>query len=273
MLRLTNLLLVEEKLLEAEYFSRRLYSQGDVQKAHYELNAFLSAARSVTFLIQKELAHVSEFKEWWTEQRAILARDEAARFFLELRNFSQKEGRVSLVSMPVGRLRRKRWVHYFAGTPERVPAVLLNKDAADCSREHLRKLASIVIGCTEKFPYHTCSKRALTEEGVKALGIAIEDVEEALGYPRGWTASPEFPLSDRLRVLAHHVDGLDFDALRRLSRLRSRRPVKLDSPSAVLGDRLRQSLVNAIESRRDSAKVGDPILEALDQDMLSRDKR
>lgn len=273
MLRLTNLLLVEEKLLEAEHFSRRLSGQRDVQKAHFELNAFLSAARSVTFLIQKELTHIIGFKEWWAEKRATLRSDEAARFFLEMRNFSQKAGRVSLVSTSSGRGIRKRWVHCFAGTSERVPDVLLHRDVADCCREHLRKLAALVIECTERFPYHTCSRRALTEDGVKALGIAIADIEEAVGYPRGWTASPEFALADQLRVLAHHVDGVDFEALRRLSRLRSRRPVKLDTPSAVLQDRLRHSLVEKLEGRRNEARIDDPMLDVLTQDLQSKNKR
>jgi hypothetical protein len=51
--RLSSLLLVEERLLEAEYFSRRLRRLSG-EPFGYELNAFLSAARSVTFLMQKE---------------------------------------------------------------------------------------------------------------------------------------------------------------------------------------------------------------------------
>ena len=51
---LNSLIPVEEKLLEADYFACRLSSLCD-DAFRYELNAFLSAARSVTFLLQKEM--------------------------------------------------------------------------------------------------------------------------------------------------------------------------------------------------------------------------
>ena len=47
-LRLTSLLLVEERLLEASYFVSRLGSRKlDTEHFKYELNAFLTASRSV----------------------------------------------------------------------------------------------------------------------------------------------------------------------------------------------------------------------------------
>lgn len=101
-LRLTSLLLVEERLLEAKYFARRLTKQCEMDRFGYELNAFLAAARSVTFLLQKEMARVPGFAEWWDGQRQLLSSDPAAVFFLKLRNFSQKEGRISLVGGRVG---------------------------------------------------------------------------------------------------------------------------------------------------------------------------
>ena len=61
---LKSLLLVEERLLEAEYFAPRLrWLCGDHFK--YELNAFLSAARNATVLLQKEMREVFGFNDWW----------------------------------------------------------------------------------------------------------------------------------------------------------------------------------------------------------------
>ena len=145
--RLTSLLLVEERLLEAEYFAQRLRGLHG-ERFGYELNAFLAAARSVTFLLQKEMAHVPNFATWWAGQRQRLA-DPAARFFLELRNFSQKQGRISLVGTPSGSGRR-HWSYRFAGNEDPVPAALLNRDAAECCREHVAKLAKVVLNCTER---------------------------------------------------------------------------------------------------------------------------
>jgi hypothetical protein len=87
---------VEEKLPEAEYFARRLpRSRGHAHS--FGLNAFLSAARSVTFLIQKERSKAPTFADWWDARRAGMRNDQAMRFFLDLRNYSQKEGRVAIL--------------------------------------------------------------------------------------------------------------------------------------------------------------------------------
>ena len=51
-LRLTSLLLVEERLLEANYFASRLGRRMlNTEHFKYELNAFLSASRSVAYLL------------------------------------------------------------------------------------------------------------------------------------------------------------------------------------------------------------------------------
>jgi len=249
-IHLTSLLLVEERLLEAEYFARRLTRQKDRDKYGYELNAFLAAARSVTFLVQKELARVPGFVAWWDGQRSLLSNDPAATFFLKLRNFSQKEGRISLVGGSVG---SGRWSYRFAGTADRVPPTLLNRDVADCCREHVGKLARTVLACANAFPYQSCPRSALTPAGVKVLQLSLEDVEEALGFPRGWTEAGE-PLSyeRRIMVLREHVDGVNFAALKRLSRWTAKPAPQPDTPSSILSEQLLTSLVRQLEgpSRR-----------------------
>jgi hypothetical protein len=65
-IRLTSLLLVEERLLESEYLARRLGQQADRDRFGYHLNAFLAAARSATFLLQKELARVIGVLKGWS---------------------------------------------------------------------------------------------------------------------------------------------------------------------------------------------------------------
>lgn len=97
-------------------------------KLRYELNAFLSAARSVTFLLQKEFFRVPGFASWWDEQRNRLSADTSAAFFLKLRNFSQKEGRISIVGGLIGDRDNQRWLFYFAGNEDPVPDSLLNRN-------------------------------------------------------------------------------------------------------------------------------------------------
>jgi hypothetical protein len=244
-IRLTSLLLVEERLLEAEYFARRLTRQRDRDRYGYELNAFLAAARSVTFLLQKEFARVPGFAGWWDGQRRLLSSDPAAAFFLKLRNFSQKEGRISLVG---GSLARGRWTYRFAGNADRVPLALLNRDVAGCCREHVGKLAKIVLACAEAFPYQTCPRSALTPAGVDALQLSLEDVEETLGFPRGWTKAGD-PVSHerRIMMLREQVDGVDFAALKRLARWTAKPASPPDTPSSILSEQLMTSLVRQLE--------------------------
>jgi hypothetical protein len=209
-MKLTSLLLVEERLLEAEYFCARMRSSGDSERFGYDLNAFLSAARSTTFLMQKELSHVPGFRDWWEARRGVLGRDEAAAFFLRLRNFSQKEGRVSVAGLRQG---PRRWTFRFAGGTEPVPDVLRNRDVVDCCREHLAKLATVVLNCVEAFPYWTCPRQALTPEGLKALGLTAVDIAGAVGLPEAWVgAGHTISEAEQLRILASSVDGLDLEA-------------------------------------------------------------
>jgi hypothetical protein len=267
MIRLTSLLRVEERLLEADYFAGRL-ARLRGENHGYELNAFLSAARSVTFLIQKELSKVPGFMAWWETQRRVLGDDAAASFFLELRNFSQKQGRVSVVGSGSRRGGRSRWTYYFAGTVDPVPAELLNRDVVDCCREHVAKLAALVLRCIDSFPHNCCPTLALTPEGVDALGLALDDVDEALGLARGYTAVGPFSRDERIHMLQRQVGGLDFEVLQKLAAWKPRRRPKDVSPSGVLGERLRERLVARLEGRRSADPAGNPLVDVLAAEVL-----
>jgi hypothetical protein len=267
MIRLTSLLRVEERLLEADYFACRL-ARLCGENFGYELNAFLSAARSVTFLIQKELSKVPGFVAWWGTQRRLLGDDAAASFFLELRNFSQKQGRVSVVGSGSRGGGRSHWTYYFAGTADPVPAELLNRDVVECCREHVAKLAALLLRCIDNFPHHCCPTLALTPEGVDALGLSLDDVDEALGLPRGYTAIGPFSRNERISMLQRQVDGLDFAVLRRLAAWKPRRRRQDVSPSGVLGDRLREKLVAHLEGRPTEDTAGNPLMDVLAAEVL-----
>lgn len=213
-----SLLLVEEKLLESEHFLRRL-SRTRFQGYGYELNAYLSAARSVTFLIQKEMSRVIGFTEWWDFQRSEMRNDPAMKFFLELRNYSQKAGRVSLNGYGSG---LRTWSYWFQSAQVEVPKELLITEVSDACRLHLAKLAQLTLRCAKAFPFNTCPHQALTAEGIIALSIDLDDLDEALGYPRGMTKLDGFVEADRLKFMRRHFDGVNFVEIQRLARLRSR---------------------------------------------------
>lgn len=243
--RLTSLLRVEERLTEAEYFARRMFDLPNSTVLGYELNAFLSAARSVTFLLQKEFAAVHGFEACWSAERARLGADEAARFFLELRNFSQKEGRVSLVGTSD---QDRKWRFMFAGTVEPVPSSLLNCDLGDCCLEHLAKLARAVLRVAQAFPYHSCPAQALTPTGIAALGLDLNKVEAALGFPAVVSAvRPEGSIEDVTRLYRRYVDTVDFDEIRRIADYKPMPPLRRGDG---FGISLGLSAVEQIENSR-----------------------
>ena len=216
--QLRSLLLVEEKLLEAEYFANRLHLLLFAEFA-YELNAFLSAARSVTFLLQKEMRSVPGFDNWWNDRMAEMRNDPAMKFFKELRNFSQKEGRVSVVGTGGLLAGGEKYMSYqFAQYQNSVPEQLIGRDVIKCCQEHLGKLATIVLACAETFPFHSCPRRAVTVEGLRELCLELSDIVRMLGFPSGWTDVLDIPYKERVRILQEQFDGVDFERIRAIAK-------------------------------------------------------
>lgn len=78
----------EDKLNEAEYFLEMIETnQNDTQKFKYNFSAFLSASRSVTFYLQKELKKNSNFDQWYTQIQEKMGKDPLLKFFKDTRNF------------------------------------------------------------------------------------------------------------------------------------------------------------------------------------------
>ena len=76
------------KLLEAQYFlDRMVENQNDRNPFKYNLSAFVSAFRSVTFVMQKEFDRSEGFEEWWhDETREAIKNDDC----FKLMNKSRK---------------------------------------------------------------------------------------------------------------------------------------------------------------------------------------
>lgn len=202
-----------ERLLEAEYFLARLMKTSGLE-FQFELNAFLSASRSVTFVLQKAMSDVPGFDSWYGQQQSMMKADAAMRFFLELRNISQKQGPVSFVggSLPGG-----GWTYRFVGNPHAVPEELAGWDIGACCAAHLIKLARLLLECVRAFPFHSCPARAFTEEGMAALGYDWVDVEAAIGLPPGYTNVGDFPAAEKLRILSREIEPLDTAAIERIA--------------------------------------------------------
>jgi hypothetical protein len=202
-----------ERLLEAEYFLVGL-SRSSGLEFQFKLNAFLSASRGVTFVLQNAMSGVPNFGAWYEQQQAAMKADAAMRFFIELRNVSQKEGPVSFVG---GSRRNGGWTYRFVGRPHAVPSELAGRDIAACCAAHLIKLGNVLLACFEAFPFHACPGLALTEEGMAVLGYSFADLEAALGLPPGYTEVVDFPAAEKPRILSREIEPLDVGTISRIA--------------------------------------------------------
>lgn len=136
------------------------------------------------------------------------------RFFLALRNVSQKQGPVSYIG---GSMFGGGWSYRFVSKSEPVPAELAGRDICECCADHLKKIAQLIFECHRKFPFDSCPGHAFTEEGMKALGYSMADIESALGLPPGYIDAVDFPIAEKLRVLSREIEALDTKYLERLA--------------------------------------------------------
>jgi hypothetical protein len=222
-MRLGSLLLVEERLLEANYFVDQMEAAGMGLEVGYNLNAFLSASRAVTFLSQKEMSRVVGFAEWWADRQIEMRADPAMKFFVELRNFSQKAGRVRFESAGFG-VDGSTYRHIFRDGSIKVPEEVGRIDALDACRLHLAKIAGVVIECMDAFPFDTCPRRAVSPAGIAALCLDTDEVDASLGYPRGYSRSLG---NGELQsfFLGKHFDEVDRETIEYLASVAAQRPL------------------------------------------------
>lgn len=78
---------VQWKYDEAEYFLEMMKENiEDRQKFRYNLSAFVSAARTITFVLQKEFSKNPKFNKWYPKKQMQMSRDKLFEFFNDKRN-------------------------------------------------------------------------------------------------------------------------------------------------------------------------------------------
>jgi len=76
----------KKKLEEAKYFLEQMQAYvEDPKKFVFNLSAFLSAARSVTFVMQSEFKSSPGFDDWYEDKKKEMANDKDFEFFNKLR--------------------------------------------------------------------------------------------------------------------------------------------------------------------------------------------
>jgi hypothetical protein len=207
--------LIDAKAFEADFFLGKLTEAGpDFVAARCYFSAFVSAARSITFAMQAVLKDVDGFSTWYTNKQKYLRNIPAARFFSEIRNETQKIGHTPLNSG------ESRWrsdgppkvTYYFSGGFEGDPSIVPDADVVTACREHLTRLVQLVYDCylalNISSPQSFFSVPNLLERD-----FLVAEIEEALGFPRGWTNAPGLTTADRLATLQRQSPDTAIDRL------------------------------------------------------------
>jgi hypothetical protein len=168
-------------------------------------SAFVSAARSVTFSLRTVMSGYPDFDSWYPPRQQRLTESRLARFFVDLRNHIQKVGSAPLFHSGYRRDGRSDWGTEFIPTPDFKDAP--RDEVIVLSETYFRLLLELLQECHADYWAYIDPRAIFTVKGLNALGWTVEDVEEAIGFPRGWTDIP-WPVGDkvtaRLHVLSRH---------------------------------------------------------------------
>lgn len=202
--------LVDEKLAEADFFLDKLKnSVRNPFESRCYFSAIVSAARSVTFVLQAVMrSQVEGFDLWYDTKQEELRQDPVARFFVATRNDTLKEGLNPVTAGSMRRVSGRSVVElYFQGTfgtsLKNVPV----HDVVTMCTQYLTSLVALIRECYEVFGPEIDPHQYLTEENFRKLGRTIEDAEEEVIGKRGWTAAPGVPLEARWQMLRDSTPG------------------------------------------------------------------
>jgi len=205
--------LVEVKVYEADFFLEKLKESKNPFEARYYLSAFVSAARSITFALQASMPDVNGFPEWYKNKQESMRQNTLAKFFVSARNESQKLGIYHIdsgayITEADG---TKRIKFFFSDLVREVKnprehiikqGSIVNvqqEDIATICERYMAMLVELIYECFKTFGPIIDPTQYYTLENLNRIGKSIEDIEEELGFPRGWTKS--IPDEERIRLL------------------------------------------------------------------------
>ncbi len=196
--------LVDEKVFEADFFLEKMQEiDANMAEMRFYFSAFVSAARSVTFAMQAVLAGVEGFSDWYKERQEELKSNELASYFVNVRNESQHLG---VNPIAKGSILQGNILYYFSDAP-------FQFDVVAASEEYIKLLVNILYGCYKKFGPDIDPEQYYTVKNLAKLNLSLEDIEEELGFPRGWTDIDSSNDEIRLQALSNTMPKTQIDTI------------------------------------------------------------
>lgn len=217
--------LVENKLNEAKYFLKQMRKDThDGQVLGYCFSAFVSAGRSITMALERNMSKVDGFKQWYAEQQEKLKTNPLMRIMNDARIDTIHKGivRVGVPGIYIDEQGHLQLTNYLINTPDN-PAIRDYGDVFQASELYINSIQQLLDECKQRFPEFTEPGSLFTIEGLKARKMTIEDLEEQLGFDRGWTKG--IPKRERLRLLEQSTPPLIYKELfRDIADIEKRKP-------------------------------------------------
>ena len=195
--------LVDSKVQEGEYFLERIL-KADMFFFGVQCDAvaFTAATRSITFAMQSSLKGIPEFDAWYKEKQEQMRADSLARFFNDFRRVSQYIGANAVIGGSSG---NDKFLFYFGPLPDlkEVPEL----DVASACTAYFKSTLELVYECYITFPELINGQWRYTRQHFASIGKTIEDAEEELGFPRGWSEVSGYDEETRWFYLRKQADG------------------------------------------------------------------
>jgi hypothetical protein len=210
--------IVENKVSESEFFLEKMEEctfEWSFFEIKYFISAFLSSTRSITFTMKASLHDLPGFDDWYKEQELKLRSSPLARFFLESRNLNQKVGYYPIdgCGSYVDKEGNNRIRYRFARSFEKEGIIVPELDAVEACTNYFNLLLEIVYDCYQKFGFDIDPDQYYTIENLNRLGLTVEDIEEKLGFPRGWTAYGGGSTAERVEAIRRSNSTLAVDPI------------------------------------------------------------
>jgi len=180
--------IVARKVGEADYFLQELKRTHPYdEKFNYIFSAFVSALRSITFSLQYVMTKYPGFDAWYKSRQEKLRSSKLARAFVEFRNQAQKTGII-----PIAPERSLFEGIFYETTQFYIPTNSELKEVpdgnvVDLSEKCLIEVLSVVGECYTDFDIYIDHRVLFTERALEKFNWTIEDLEEFVGIPKGYT--------------------------------------------------------------------------------------
>jgi hypothetical protein len=201
--------IIDYKVQQADFFLQKLEACGpEFFAAQCYADAFVSACRSITFSVQAVCKEVSGFESWYAEEQNRMKTNRLCVFFNNYRTASIHVGETPVLA---GAGKQGEF-HFFFMPTQDIPDVP-ESDVLHACHAYFKSIIDLVFRLYTRFPTDLDDRWHYTKQHFESRGLAVEDAEEAFGYPRGWTRlnGSEDELIDRWRILRKlHTSGPPF---------------------------------------------------------------